>query len=154
MGERRCTGSCVNTWARCQKECTIVEGHYHARSCAHVDIDPTETCSLTGRRVYQTKERDTLGSGRNEPLEVFTLHALRHFAVSCWIDASLPPKAVQTFAGPSSLQVTMDRYGHLLNPISMVSLGKSGTDPDLHVERRKATSRRVLVGRDNVRCCG
>jgi hypothetical protein len=26
---------------------------------------------------------------------------------------ALPPKTVQTFAGHSSLQVTMDRYGHL-----------------------------------------
>jgi hypothetical protein len=32
--------------------------------------------------------------------------------VSCWIDAGLPPKTVQTFAGHSSLQATMDRYGH------------------------------------------
>lgn len=43
----------------------------------------------------------------------FTWHALRHFAISCWIDAGLPPKTIQTFAGHSSLQVTMDRYGHL-----------------------------------------
>jgi integrase len=43
----------------------------------------------------------------------FNWHALRHFAVSCWIEAGLSPKAVQTFAGHSSLQVTMDRYGHL-----------------------------------------
>ena len=43
----------------------------------------------------------------------FNWHALRHFAVSCWIDAGLKPKTVQTFAGHSSLQVTMDRYGHL-----------------------------------------
>lgn len=50
---------------------------------------------------------------RNEPVEVFTWHALRHFAISCWIEAGLPPKTVQTFAGHSSLQVTMDRYGHL-----------------------------------------
>jgi integrase len=40
-------------------------------------------------------------------------HALRHFAISMWIDAGLSPKTVQTFAGHSSLQVTMDRYGHL-----------------------------------------
>ncbi len=40
-------------------------------------------------------------------------HALRHFAISCWIDADLKPKTVQTFAGHSSLQVTMDIYGHL-----------------------------------------
>ena len=50
---------------------------------------------------------------RNEPLETFNWHALRHFAISCWIEAGLPPKAVQTFAGHSSLQVTMDRYGLL-----------------------------------------
>jgi integrase len=36
---------------------------------------------------------------------------LRHFAVSCWIEADLKPKRVQTFAGHSSLQVRMDRYG-------------------------------------------
>ncbi len=47
------------------------------------------------------------------PPERFNWHALRHFAVSCWIDAGLSPKTVQTFAGHSSLQVTMDRYGHL-----------------------------------------
>jgi integrase len=50
---------------------------------------------------------------RNDTVEVFPWHALRHFAISCWIDAGLPPKTVQTFAGHSSLQVTMDRYGHL-----------------------------------------
>jgi integrase len=43
----------------------------------------------------------------------FNWHALRHFAVSCWIDAGLAPKTVQTFAGHSTLAMTMDRYGHL-----------------------------------------
>jgi integrase len=43
----------------------------------------------------------------------FNWHGLRHFAVSCWIEAGLAPKAVQTFAGHASLQITMDRYGHL-----------------------------------------
>jgi integrase len=45
--------------------------------------------------------------------ERFNWHALRHFAISCWIEADMKPKTVQTFAGHSSLQVTMDRYGHL-----------------------------------------
>jgi integrase len=47
--------------------------------------------------------------------EVFDInwHSLRHFAVSTWIEAGLTPKTIQTFAGHSSLQVTMDRYGHL-----------------------------------------
>lgn len=48
-----------------------------------------------------------------EPPVRFNWHALRHFAVSCWIEAGLNPKTVQTFAGHSSLQVTMDRYGHM-----------------------------------------
>jgi integrase len=46
-------------------------------------------------------------------LRRFNWHGLRHFAVSCWIEAGLTPKTVQTFAGHTSLQVTMDRYGHL-----------------------------------------
>jgi integrase len=40
-------------------------------------------------------------------------HSLRHYAISTWIEAGMTPKTVQTFAGHSSLQVTMDRYGHL-----------------------------------------
>ncbi|WP_318881180.1 site-specific integrase [Sinorhizobium medicae] len=46
-------------------------------------------------------------------LKRFGWHALRHFAISTWIEAGLSPKTVQTFAGHSSLAVTMDRYGHL-----------------------------------------
>ena len=46
-------------------------------------------------------------------LQRFNWHGLRHFAISCWIEACLPPKTVQTFAGHAPLQVTMDRYGHL-----------------------------------------
>jgi integrase len=43
----------------------------------------------------------------------FNWHGLRHFAISTWIEAGMAPKTVQTFAGHASLQVTMDRYGHL-----------------------------------------
>ncbi|TIV49109.1 MAG: site-specific integrase, partial [Mesorhizobium sp.] len=40
-------------------------------------------------------------------------HALRHFAVSTWIEAGLQPKAVQTLAGHATYAITMNRYGHL-----------------------------------------
>ncbi len=40
-------------------------------------------------------------------------HDLRHFAVSCWIEIGLPPKAIQEFAGHSLLKTTMEIYGHL-----------------------------------------
>src|SRR6516162_135637 len=37
-------------------------GSSSTRSRAHVDLDPTEIRSVAGDRVYQGKERDTLGS--------------------------------------------------------------------------------------------
>ncbi|RWA64500.1 MAG: site-specific integrase [Mesorhizobium sp.] len=43
----------------------------------------------------------------------FGWHALRHFAVSTWIDAGLQPKAVQTLAGHATYAITMNRYGHM-----------------------------------------
>lgn len=45
--------------------------------------------------------------------EPFGWHALRHFAISTWIEADLQPKTIQTFAGHSTLAVTMSRYGHM-----------------------------------------
>lgn len=46
-------------------------------------------------------------------VQIDNWHALRHFAISTWIEAGLSPKTVQTFAGHSALEVTMSRYGHL-----------------------------------------
>ena len=40
-------------------------------------------------------------------------HDLRHFAVSLWIEQGFSIKEVMTFAGHSSSQMTIDRYGHL-----------------------------------------
>jgi integrase len=48
-----------------------------------------------------------------KPPKRFNWHGLRHFAVSTWIEAGMAPKTLQTFAGHASLQITMDRYGHL-----------------------------------------
>ena len=50
---------------------------------------------------------------KHPKVERFNWHALRHYGISTWIEADLKPKTVQTFAGHSSLQVTMDRYGYL-----------------------------------------
>ena len=59
------------------------------------------------------EEKQTGKSGGPPSAARFNWHALRHFAVSTWIEAGLTPKAVQTFAGHASLAITMDRYGHL-----------------------------------------
>lgn len=65
------------------------------------------THMLTGKFYPLFKKLDPPVSAR------FNWHALRHFAISCWIEAGLAPKTVQTFAGHSSLAMTMDLYGHL-----------------------------------------
>jgi integrase len=62
------------------------------------------------KRLDKKHEADPISVAK---VKKFRWHALRHFAVSCWIEAGLQPKTVQTFAGHSSLAVTMDRYGHL-----------------------------------------
>jgi integrase len=65
-------------------------------------------------RVGSYVGHDNLIKRQFAPLQPgFNWHGLRHFAVSTWIEAGLSPKTVQTFAGHASLQVTMDRYGHL-----------------------------------------
>lgn len=51
--------------------------------------------------------------GKNRPVQAFGPHTLRHAAVSLWIAQDLAPKRVQELAGHSSLQMTMDLYGHL-----------------------------------------
>jgi integrase len=40
-------------------------------------------------------------------------HDLRHFAVSLWIEQGFSIKETMSFAGHSSVQMTMERYGHL-----------------------------------------
>jgi integrase len=50
---------------------------------------------------------------KGKPVAKFGLHALRHAAVSLWIEQGLLPKRVQQLAGHSSIRVTFDVYGHL-----------------------------------------
>jgi integrase len=43
----------------------------------------------------------------------FGLHALRHAAVSLWIEQGVNAKQVSKWAGHSSVAFTLDVYGHL-----------------------------------------
>lgn len=61
--------------------------------------------------LFQTINARLPPDDRFEGRGVF--HVLRHFAISVWIAEGLPLKTIQTYAGHSSVQITMDRYGHL-----------------------------------------
>jgi integrase len=63
--------------------------------------------------VRLAKEQAADHPTKPAPPAAFRWHHLRHFAVSCWIAAGTPPKTVQTWAGHSTLAMTMDTYGHL-----------------------------------------
>jgi integrase len=43
----------------------------------------------------------------------YGMHALRHVAISLWIEAGLSPKEVQVRAGHGTIAMTFDVYGHL-----------------------------------------
>ncbi len=47
------------------------------------------------------------------------LHALRHTAASAWIRQGIDLKRLQTWIGHGSIQLTIDRYGHLLKDEGM-----------------------------------
>jgi integrase len=55
------------------------------------------------------------GKGREKVVikAQFAMHALRHAAVSLWIEQGANPLKVQQWAGHSSVQFTLDVYGHL-----------------------------------------
>ncbi len=47
-------------------------------------------------------------------MEPITLHECRHTFASLMIAAGENPKAIQTFMGHATIQMTFDRYGHLM----------------------------------------
>ncbi|CAA7613499.1 site-specific integrase [Magnetospirillum sp. UT-4] len=56
---------------------------------------------------------ETEGDDEGKAHPFFAFHTLRHVAVSLWIEQGATPKQVTTWAGHSSIQFTMDTYGHL-----------------------------------------
>jgi integrase len=65
------------------------------------------------------------------------IHDLRHTCASLLIRQGVHPKAIQHHLGHSSIQITMDRYGHLLpdqfddlaSRLDLVHTGATGTEP-------------------------
>jgi integrase len=72
------------------------------------------------------------------------LHDLRHTCAALLIAEGAHPKAVQSHLGHSSIQVTMDRYGHLL-PSDVEELADR---LDVSRKRTLETSRKRVPSRD------
>jgi integrase len=96
---------------------------------------PTEGYVLRGTRggpilphnVQQAFRAVMRGAGLTKPggkqhptlnpdgvLSIFTLHALRHFAVSAWLGSGMRIQDVQRHIGHKSIKTTIDTYGHWL----------------------------------------
>ena len=61
----------------------------------------------------KTTKVDSQGREKVEIKPRFAMHALRHAAVSLWIEQGANPLKVQKWAGHSTVQFTLDVYGHL-----------------------------------------
>lgn len=70
--------------------------------------------------------------GKNRPVAAFGPHTLRHVSASLWIAQGLSPKKVQDLLGHSTIQLTMDLYGHLWS------------DPDADDALAQASERMLL----------
>ncbi len=66
------------------------------------------------RRFFKPAVRKALPATKHG----LRFHDLRHTCVSMLIESGAHPKAIQEQLGHSSIQVTMDRYGHLLPGIA------------------------------------
>jgi integrase len=82
---------------------------------------PLDAKTLTRRAVRawgRYNERETLAAEREgrKPrlLEPIGLHEARHTFASLMIAAGVNAKALSTYLGHSSIQITFDRYGHLM----------------------------------------
>ncbi|MFK4820985.1 tyrosine-type recombinase/integrase [Ochrobactrum quorumnocens] len=67
-------------------------------------------------------KRDWKSMIKSAKVEDIGWHAIRHFAISTWIEAGLSPKAVQTLAGHASYAITMNRYEHLFPNLNAVAI--------------------------------
>lgn len=59
-------------------------------------------------------QKPLIGEKKKYGLPDFRFHVLRHVAASIWIDEGIALQALQVYIGHASVQLTLDRYAHLL----------------------------------------
>lgn len=84
---------------------------------------------------------------RNAKLTRITLHECRHTFASLMIAAGVNAKALSTYMGHSSIQVTFDRYGHLMpgNEEQAAGLLDSFLEEHAATQARKAEAEAVTA---------
>lgn len=70
----------------------------------------TDTSPFDPRELQRRAERAWKRAG----LERITPHECRHTSASLMIAAGVNAKALSSYCGHASIQITMDRYGHLM----------------------------------------
>lgn len=80
------------------------------RSGSALIFGRSESLPFYPKSLQERADRQWSGAG----LERITLHECRHTFASLMIAAGVNAKALQTFMGHSSIQVTFDLYGHLM----------------------------------------
>jgi integrase len=91
------------------------------RRCSGLMFGRTETAPFDPRRLALRADTAwaaaTAGAflrGESAKIDRITLHELRHTAASIFIAAGVNAKALSTYLGHASIQITLDRYGHLM----------------------------------------
>ena len=74
------------------------------------------SANIHARRFQPMMRRAGLVDENGKPL--FNIHALRHAAASLFLDQGWQMKKVQTMLGHSSITMTMDVYGHLIDDVA------------------------------------
>ena len=68
-------------------------------------------------RLHGFRSRVFVPAAKRLGLDRVRVHDLRHTAVAFAIEAGWHPRKIQEMLGHSSIQVTMDRYGHLFDTL-------------------------------------
>ncbi|MDQ3893096.1 MAG: tyrosine-type recombinase/integrase [Actinomycetota bacterium] len=96
----------------------VYDRTFLARKYAHL-LDEEEPLGIPELdAIHEPYQRERNPERRREdelePLKPLGLHEARHTFASLMIDAGVNAKALTTYLGHSSVEITFDRYGHLM----------------------------------------
>jgi integrase len=97
-------------------------------ACPHGELNlvfPTEVG--TPESADNMRKRRFFPALRRAGLPQIRFHDLRHTYASLLIDQGEHPKYIQTQMGHSSIKVTMDVYGHLMNTVNREAASRLGS---------------------------